>query len=43
MAFFWFLYIGLGIGDTRYSLLLCEVAGWVWLRSETMGCGVVFH
>lgn len=42
------LYIGflLGMGDTRIlitSLPRGAVAGWgVWLRSETMGCGVVF-
>lgn len=37
-----FLYIGLGIGDTRSSLLTCRGCGWLGLVvSETMGCGVV--
>lgn len=35
----WFLYIGLGMVDTRYSLL--PASG--WSGCETMGCGVVFH
>jgi len=42
--FFSFLYIGLGMDNTRYSLLPCHgYSGWLGLvASETMGCGVVF-